>query len=98
MRRTGFREAKRKVIRALLEGTYQHETARSEIATKNLLLTGQVSPADICAVLMRSQGQDHSVSPHHHAPTVEVHVIKRDGWYVKFYFLDPDTVFISVHR
>jgi hypothetical protein len=25
-------------------------------------------------------------------------VIKREGWYVKFYFIDPDTFFISVHQ
>jgi hypothetical protein len=27
-----------------------------------------------------------------------VHVLKRDGWYVKFFFVDPQTIFISVHR
>lgn len=25
-------------------------------------------------------------------------IIQRDGWYIKFYFVDPDTVFISVHQ
>jgi len=26
------------------------------------------------------------------------HVLTPGGWYLKFYFVDPDTVFISVHR
>ena len=94
----GFKEAKQRVIVALLAGTYQHEIDRSSIDTKNLLLTGQVTAAEICEVVKRSQGQNHSSSPHHHVPGVEVHVIARDGWYVKFYFVDPDTIFISVHQ
>lgn len=28
---------------------------------------------------------------------ITVHVLKTTGWYIKFYFLDPSTVFISVH-
>lgn len=91
------KEAKRKVIAALLNGTYQHE-ARSNVDTKNLLLTGLVTAEKICDVLKCSQGQDHTASPHHQAPSIEVHIIQRDGWYIKFYFVDPDTVFISVHQ
>lgn len=36
--------------------------------------------------------------PCHTGASTEVHVLRRDGWYIKFYFLDEDTVFISVHR
>jgi hypothetical protein len=40
--------------------------------------------------------------PHRHitsGPSIHVHVIASDGWYVKFYFIgDPDTLFISVHQ
>jgi len=93
----GFKAAKRKVIDALRNGTYQHEANRSEIATKNLLSTGQVTAGDICDLIMRSKGQDHSSSPHHNDGSILVHVIQREGWYVKFYFLDPETIFISVH-
>jgi hypothetical protein len=94
----GFNIAKRKVIDALNNGTYQHETSRSSIATKNLLAMGSVSSRDLCDVIKRSRGQDHSSSPHHLDRSVQVHVIKREGWYVKFYFVDPNTVFISVHK
>ena len=98
MTQEGFKVVKRKVIAALLARTYQHETNRSEIDTKNLLFTGDVSPEEICQVLKESQGQDHSSSPHHHAPSIIVHIIRRNGWYLKFYFVDPDTIFISAHK
>lgn len=97
MANIGFKEAKRKVIAALENGTYQPE-ARGSIDTKNLLAMGHVSPAEICEVLRNCRGQDHSSSPHHQVTGIQVHVIKRDGWYIKFYFVDPDTIFISVHK
>lgn len=98
MPKTGFKEAKRKVIAALQSGAYQHEATRSNVDTKNLLLMGLVTAEQICDVLKRCQGQDHQSSPHHQVPSIEVHIIQRDGWYIKFYFVDPDTVFISVHQ
>lgn len=98
MPREGFRAAKRKVMDALLNGTYQHETNRLGIATKNLLSTGAVTAKEIRDLIERSRGQDHMISPHHTDGSIFVHVIRREGWYVKFYFLEPDTIFISVHR
>lgn len=98
MKRSGFTEANRRVIAALESGQYQH-AARNEIETKNQLQTGQISANYLRSVLIRSRGQDHSSSPHHVVSSIEVHVIKFDGWYVKFYSPeDPETVFISVHR
>ena len=93
----GFKEAKRRLLAALDSGNYQHE-ARSGIVTKNLLQTGQVSAQTLAALVLRCSGQHHSSSPHHLIGSVEVHVFRRDGWYVKFYFIDPDTIFISVHK
>jgi hypothetical protein len=93
----GFKEAKRRVLHALASGSYQHE-ARREIDVKNKLATGEVTPLEVAAVIRRSGGRDHSMSPHHRLRTVTVHVIAREGWYIKFYFLEPDTWFISVHH
>lgn len=98
MNTNGFKAAKHKVIRALRDGNFQHEADRKGVDTKNLLLTGMVSASDICAILEKAQGTDHRMSPHHQAPEITVHVIRREGWYVKFYFIDPDTIFISVHK
>jgi len=98
MTKDGFRAAKQKVIKALQDGTYLHETSRSAIDVKNLLSTGVVTPNEVCDLLKRSNGNDHSSSPHHNDRSVDVHIIKREGWYIKFYFLEPDTIFISVHK
>lgn len=96
-KRIGFTEAKQLLIRALSEGRFLHE-GRDQIETKNLLLMGQVTTEELLAVVRRCAGQHHSRSPHHAEPSVDVHILRRDGWYVKFYFVDPDTIFISVHR
>jgi hypothetical protein len=51
-----------------------------------------------CEWVKACNGSCHDASPHHADSRMEVHVLRRAGWYVKFYFLDPDTVFISVHQ
>lgn len=96
-KRIGFTEAKQHLVRALSEGRFLHE-ARGQVETKNLLLMGQVTTEELLAVVRRCVGQHHSRSPHHADPRVDVHILRRDGWYVKFYFVDPDTIFISVHK
>lgn len=92
-----FKEVRYYVIKALKEGTYQHEV-RGHIEDKNALMTGDMSPEDLIRIIERCNGTHHERSPHHMVSTVEVHIFKRDGWYIKFYFVDPDTMFISVHR
>ncbi len=96
MAREGFKEAKRKVLKALADGAFQHE-ARNNIDIKNELLAGTIAAIELAAVIRRTNGKNHSMSAHHRAASVTVHVIKREGWYIKFYFIDPDTWFISVH-
>lgn len=93
----GFREAKRKVIAALTSGSFLHE-ARNEIDAKNKLATGEISAATVVELIKTSTGRGHSRSSHHADPSITVHVISRRGWYIKFYFVDPDTWFISVHQ
>ncbi len=84
-------------MQALIEGTYLHEV-RNEIDVKNELSTGGIAVADVVAVIRRCNGTHHTMSPHHRDASVVVHVLRRDGWYIKFCFLDRDTWFISVHR
>jgi len=93
----GFKAAKKAAIEALCSGNYQHE-ARSAIEVKNLLATGEVSAEFVADLLRQSRGSDHSSSPHHRASSIDVHVVYSRGWYIKFYFIDPDTFFISVHQ
>lgn len=93
----GFKDIKQTVITALRSGTFQHE-ARSDINVKNLLATGQVSASSIEQLLKNCTSSHLSTSPHHLDSNIDVHVVAKDGWYIKFYFLDPDTMFISVHQ
>ncbi len=93
---SGFKEAKRKAIELLLRRSYFHET-REDINQKNLLSTGEITPEKLADIIQKSSGNDHSMSDHHSKKFL-VHVIKKDGWYIKFYFVEPNVVFISVHQ
>jgi hypothetical protein len=93
----GFKTTRQKVLKALAEGTYQHAERRA-IDVKNCLQLGSISAEEVAALIRRCNGTHHSCSPHHFAPQVMVHVLKRDDWYIKFFFVDPHTIFISVHK
>lgn len=92
-----FRQIKSTVIGALRDGTYQHE-ARNDVNVKNLLMTGQVSAKDLDKILSNCTSAQLTTSQHHDDSSIEVHVVRKGTWYIKFYFLDPNTVFISVHE
>lgn len=97
----GFREAKKQVIACLRAGYVLHE-ARDEIDAKNIFATGSVSNEEVEQIILRARGDEYSASPHHFDRDIEVHIITtwRDGlnWYIKWYFLEPNCVFISVHH
>lgn len=93
----GWKTVRAKVLRALASGAFLNEV-RDGIDVKNLLATGEVTAGEVSRIIARCNGTHHSSSPHHRDASVEVHVLRRDGWYIKFYFVEPDTVFISVHR
>lgn len=93
----GFSDVRKAVIHALMTGAYSHES-RKGIDVKNKLATGEVSAEQLIDILKQCRGTGHSCSPHHLDKSIDVHVIESRSWYIKFYFLDPDTVFISVHQ
>ncbi len=97
----GFRTVKAKILDCLQRGDVSHEQ-RGDIDTKNLLAVGQVSLDEVADIVARARGDSYSSSPHHIVASIEVHVVKtRHGgqdWYIKWYFVDPSTVFISVHH
>lgn len=93
----GFKAARSAVIAALESGAYLH-VSRGEIEVKNLLAIGAVSAGEVVDILRGCDGSHYSSSPHHSVPVIEVHVLKRLGWYIKFYFIEPHTWFISVHQ
>lgn len=97
----GFNDIKKQVIACLEEGSYDHEI-RGNIDVKNLFQCGQLSDNYVIELIKKTRGTEYEVSPHHQAPSVDVHIFKpfKDGkkWYIKFYFVEPDVVFISVHE
>ena len=97
----GFNEAKRKLIECLNTGYVLHEE-RNDIDVKNLLAIGVVSLEEAAYIIGRSRGDGYSVSPHHFDTEIDVHVLMTklsvQAWYVKWYFLGPDSVFISFHQ
>lgn len=96
-----FKLVKHQVIQCLLEGNILYE-ARDNIDIKNLLNTGVVSIEYVCQILKKSRGNEYESSPHHMDQSIDVHVVKtiykQERWYVKWYFIEPDAVFISVHK
>lgn len=92
----GFKKAKSEVIECLKNGCVSHE-ARKNIDVKNLLATGEVTIDEVIAIILRARGGDYSYSPHDFNNAITVHLIKTKRWYIKWYLLEPDAVFISVH-
>lgn len=95
--RIGFKQARRMARDALESGSYAIP-ARKDVDAKNLLATGAVTEVQVIAVLDKCMGQHHQRKPHHAIAGVDVHVFSRDGWYIKVYFVDPQTFFLSVHK
>jgi len=96
-----FREVKSKVIECLNNGHVLHEV-RNDIDVKNLLSTGAISISQITTIIGRAKGNTYSSSSHHCDAEIDVHLIKTNysgqDWYIKWYFTEPDCVFISVHE
>ena len=97
----GFIQAKRRLIECLKTGYVLHEE-RNDIDVKNLLAIGVVSLEEAAYIIGRSRGDGYSVSPHHLDKEIDVHVVVTrfsvQTWYVKWYFLESDSVFIGFHQ
>lgn len=97
----GFRDAKKQVISCLKSGNIRYES-RNDINIKNLLATGEVTSEQVAAILGKAKGNEHQSSSHHYDVNIEVHIVKTKlldrNWYIKWYFVDPNSVFISVHE
>ena len=97
----GLRDVRDRAIGCLREGRVQAEV-RSGPEEKNLLKTGEVSPGEVIDLLKATKGSQYSKSRHHFIEDIEVHIFKpirgNFTWYLKLYFLDLETWFISVHK
>jgi hypothetical protein len=97
----GFKDVKGQVLACLASGNIQHEQ-RQAIDVKNLLVTGQVSEDDVSSIIARAKGNEYELSKHHVVSKIDVHILKTryqgQSWYIKWFFIEPDSVFISVHH
>jgi hypothetical protein len=97
----GFKAVKAKILGCLERGDVSHEQ-RGDIDIKNLLAIGQVSLSEVADILGRARGDSYTSSPHHIVASIDVHVVRArhagQDWYIKWYFVDPSSVFISVHH
>jgi len=70
-------------------------------ASKNLYAEGFLSNEDVVAIINSCRGNDYEKRKHHISSLGDVHILKPkgkyDGYYIKFYFIEPDVWFISVH-
>lgn len=96
----GFNEVKAKVIACLRAGRIQHEE-RGAMQEKNLLAVGAITVDETIRLISRCRGTQHQAAPLTGDPSTLKHELKPeiDGeqWFIRFYFIDDDSVFISVH-
>lgn len=98
----GFKKEKEEVLKRLRLGDFLHET-RKNIDEKNLLQTGKVSTETAARIISKARGGDYSTSPHHSSNDTKVHILQKviyekQSWYIKWYYLEPDLFFISMHN
>lgn len=98
----GFKEIKNQVIKCIKEGAYDHEPRKHNISVKNLFDIGQISEQEVIELIQCCSGNQYETSFHHKDISIKIHILKpvkqEKTWYIKFYFLEPDVVFISVHE
>jgi hypothetical protein len=103
-----FREARRRITEALQAGNFQHEY-REVVEGKNLLDTGEVTPAEVVDLLRRCRGDQHERRSHHFDESILVHIFQPirgdERWYIKVYIIEGTeeaeadaAVFVSVHK
>ena len=101
----GFKAEKQRVLDCLKSGSYEHDMERNNIDTKNLFQIGLITPEQVYTAISRAKGTNYQTAPHHLGiKGVNVHIIdyydKANSckWYIKWYYIDPNTFFISVHH
>ena len=97
----GFKDVINKLIKCLKEGAYDHEI-RKDIDIKNIFIRGELSTDELIEIIKCTTGNNYEKSKHHLDNSIDIHILKpirnNKKWYIKFYFFDPRTVFISVHE
>ena len=97
----GFKEIKYQVIECLKQGNFLH-AQRKDIDIKNLLAAEEITIKKLINILKQTRGSEYKSSPHHCISSVTVHIVKTSysgvKWYIKWYFIAPNSIFISIHK
>jgi hypothetical protein len=70
-----FNAIKKKLLESLTRLNFQHE-ARREVEEKNLLLTGEVSVAEVYGLVSRCRGDQYRSDRHHLDRSVTIHILE----------------------
>jgi len=101
MENSGFLAIRKQLLNCLRSGRILHEP-RKDRENRNLLFTRVVNVEGVIEMVKSCTGGSLSSTPHHAFPQILAHVLKPSGkfkgWYLKFYFIEPNTIFISVHK
>lgn len=88
-----------KIIQCLTEGNIQNEHRPND---KNVFKSGKLSIDKLIEMIYQTTDQQYEHSLHHVLEKVKVYILKpvieNEEWYIKFYFIEPDCWFISVHK
>lgn len=96
-----FNTNKKQLLHALKTRNILHEE-RTKLSSKNKLAIGDMSVDELINIVEKCRGNEYLNSPHHFSNDIEVHLLKTTyqgiHWYIKWYFIQPNVVFISVHN
>lgn len=99
--RLEFLKLKEKAIDCLLHGAVAH-FERKKADTKNDLLSDKVNTEFVIKLFEVAKLEQYEKRVHYNDPRLIIHVLKPvfEGtiWYLKFFIVDPDIIFISVHK
>lgn len=93
----GLKRARDLIVKCLKSGEFVNEDRLNQ-AEKNLLATRQVTEQDVIKMVCSCTGNQYEERDHETVPGVKVHIMKPNGWYIKFYYSEPNCIVISVHR
>jgi hypothetical protein len=99
----GLTEVRKKALDCLDKGQVLHEArVGGKVDSKNLLQIDKITIDEVKELINKTKGGQHTHSPHHLDKSIDVHVMKpvkdKVAWYIKFYFIEPNLIFISVHK
>jgi hypothetical protein len=97
----GFKDTKHKVLECLSSGNILHEI-RQGIDVKNVFAKGQVTVDEVSLIIARAKGTQYELFKYFAVSSLDIHILKTrfDGqrWYIKWYYVAPNSVFVSVHH